>query len=373
MQLESLNIDRNKNFTILDWSVSQATQLTNVVFNMPEHSMGHTGITMVKAGSGTHMGDLEFHGGGVGLNMANQQYEVKTASFNNCAIGIYIAFCFDCVFVNIDFRNCAIGLDMSNRKAHSVTLIDSTASNTRTVLRTNSQSTGEHSLVIENFLAGSDLGTVVSASGNAILSGSVPDTWVYGNAYTPGGSGVVSHQNGTVYSTPRSSALLSNGKFVTIPPPTYQAYDVSQFINVKHVPGYHVAGDGITDDTINLNTIISMFAGCKILFFPQGTYIVTNTLHFPPGSRVVGEAWSAISAIGSNFYNPSAPTVMVQVGSPGDAGVAQFTDMLFTVADVLPGCILVEVNMAGNSPGDVGFWNSHFRVGGKRFSPFCRT
>jgi glucan 1,3-beta-glucosidase len=40
------------------------------------------------------------------------------------------------------------------------------------------------------------------------------------------------------------------------------------------------------------------------------------------------------------------------------------SDMLITVADVLPGAILVEVNMAGNSPGDVGFWNTHFRVGG---------
>ena len=55
---------------------------------------------------------------------------------------------------------------------------------------------------------------------------------------------------------------------------------------------------------------------------------------------------------------------MLQVGSPGQTGVAQISDMLFTVADVLPGCILVQVNMAGTSPGDVGFWNSHFRVGG---------
>ncbi|KAI9793745.1 MAG: hypothetical protein M1833_000691 [Piccolia ochrophora] len=55
---------------------------------------------------------------------------------------------------------------------------------------------------------------------------------------------------------------------------------------------------------------------------------------------------------------------MVRVGNAGDKGVAQFTDMLFTVADILPGCILVEVNMAGNIPGDVGFWNTHFRIGG---------
>jgi glucan 1,3-beta-glucosidase len=55
---------------------------------------------------------------------------------------------------------------------------------------------------------------------------------------------------------------------------------------------------------------------------------------------------------------------MVQIGFPGQFGVAQISDMLFTVADVLPGCILLQVNMAGISPGDVGLWNSHFRVGG---------
>lgn len=38
--------------------------------------------------------------------------------------------------------------------------------------------------------------------------------------------------------------------------------------------------------------------------------------------------------------------------------------MLFTVSDVLPGTILIEVNMAGASPGDVSFHNTHTRVGG---------
>jgi glucan 1,3-beta-glucosidase len=55
---------------------------------------------------------------------------------------------------------------------------------------------------------------------------------------------------------------------------------------------------------------------------------------------------------------------MVQVGLPGQNGVAQISDMLFTVADVLPGCILLQINIAGISQGDVGIWNSHFRVGG---------
>lgn len=64
---------------------------------------------------------------------------------------------------------------------------------------------------------------------------------------------------------------------------------------------------------------------------------MSDTLLFPSGTRVVGEVWSAISAIGSNFYNPSAPVPMVQVGNAGDVGIAQFSDLLFTVADVLQG------------------------------------
>jgi len=149
-----------------------------------------------------------------------------------------------------------------------------------------------------------------------------------------------------------------------MPPPTYQEYDVTQVVNVKSVQGLTVHGDGKTDDTANLNAIIKQNAGSKILFFPAGTYIVSSTIFIPTGTRIMGEVWSAISATGSNFSNPNAPVPMVKVGNPGDKGVAQISDMLFTVAQILPGCMLVEVNMAGNKPGDVGFWNSNFRIGG---------
>jgi glucan 1,3-beta-glucosidase len=37
-----------------------------------------------------------------------------------------------------------------------------------------------------------------------------------------------------------------------------------------------------------------------------------------------------------------SPTPMVKVGNPGDVGVAQLTDMLFRVADVLQGCKLAS-------------------------------
>lgn len=173
--------------------------------------------------------------------------------------------------------------------------------------------------------------------GNTAVTGSIAQTWVYGNAYsssTPGGA----HQTGTTYTSSRPAALIgSNGNYITIAPPTYDTYDVTEVLNVKTVSGHPVLGDGATDDTVNLNYIAATYAGCKILFFPAGTYIVTNTVFFPAGSIVIGEAWSAISASGATFGNAAAPVPMVKVGNAGDKGVAQFSDFLFTVADILPG------------------------------------
>jgi glucan 1,3-beta-glucosidase len=93
--------------------------------------------------------------------------------------------------------------------------------------------------------------------------------------------------------------------------------------------------------------------------------------------------------VSANFsiasFNPDVPTPLVQLGSPDSVSVGKIVDMIFTVSDVLQGCKLVsdslwkscpsllamlivvdklEVNMASNQPGDVGVWNSHFRVGG---------
>ena len=317
---------------------------------------------MPEGGSGTMMGDLTFNGGVVGLDMSNQQYEGKSLTFNGCTTGIKVNHCFDCVFTNCEFTNVATGLDMTGGSVGSIILLDSTASNSGTVVSTDSESTGTHTLVIENFVKGLGVTTVVSAGGSPILNSDTADSWVYGNAYTPGGPPSGSHQTGTTYAVPRPASLLSGGKYLTVPPPTYAEVDVSQVINVKNVSDLPVFGDGQSDDTNNLNAIISQYASSKILFFPQGTYVVSDTIFFPNGSRVVGEAWSAISANGSKFFNPQSPIPMVRVGNTGDVGVAEFSDMLFTVADVLQGCTLLEVNMAGTNQADVGVSLTPMRV-----------
>ena len=76
--MDSSAISPSTQFTLMDWSVSQGTQLTNLVFNLPNHSTGHTGIAMPEAGSGIYLGDLGFSGGAVGINLANQQNEINS-------------------------------------------------------------------------------------------------------------------------------------------------------------------------------------------------------------------------------------------------------------------------------------------------------
>jgi hypothetical protein len=55
---------------------------------------------------------------------------------------------------------------------------------------------------------------------------------------------------------------------------------------------------------------------------------------------------------------------MFQMGKKDTEGVIEVSDLAFDVADVLPGTILVENNISGPKPGDVGLWDSHFRAGG---------
>jgi glucan 1,3-beta-glucosidase len=142
----------------------------------------------------------------------------------------------------------------------------------------------------------------------------------------------------------RSSVLTPGGtNYFTMKPPTYQEFPSGQVVNIKNVAGLPVRGDGTSDDTANINAVLAQSIG-KVVYFPAGTYIVTDTVYIPPGSRIFGDAYaSAISGgFSTKFFNPDAPTAMVQLGKPGEVGVGQISNMLFTVSDVLQGCKLVS-------------------------------
>jgi glucan 1,3-beta-glucosidase len=99
------------------------------------------------------------------------------------------------------------------------------------------------------------------------------------------------------------------------------------------------------------------------VFFPKATYGLADTLVIPPGSRLVGEAWSTFAPISSVWSDANNPRPVVQVGKPGDVGVAQMTDFLFTTGANNAGAVLLKVHMAGAKPGDARFCNVHFVVG----------
>lgn len=127
-----------------------------------------------------------------------------------------------------------------------------------------------------------------------------------------------------------------------MPPPKYTEYGAHQVLNIKTVPGMPVYGDGSTDDSHNINRILTEKRGCQLFYFPAGTYIVTDTIFVPSGTRIVGDPFaSVISATGSLFQDEASPRSMIRFGYPGDMGVAQVSDMMFSVADILPGCKMV--------------------------------
>ena len=75
---------------------------------------------------------------------------------------------------------------------------------------------------------------------------------------------------------------------------------------------------------------LRQYAGCKIIYFDAGTYLVSSTITIPAGTQIVGEAWSVIMGSGSAFEDYNNPKPVVQVGTSGSQGVVEITDMIFT-------------------------------------------
>lgn len=116
-------------------------------------------------------------------------------------------------------------------------------------------------------------------------------------------------------------------------------------------------GDGVTDDTAALNSILRGAANTSsIVFIPFGVYVITDTLQIPVGSRVVGQAWSRIMATGPTFQDEQRLKAAVQVGRCRDVGVVEIQDLQFTVAGPTAGAILVEWNVAQSFQGSAGMW-----------------
>lgn len=196
------------------------------------------------------------------------------------------------------FNTCGLCVDASGSdQLGSLVLLDTNATNSGPVLMffDSSQTNGPRSnqIVIQNLAhSGTNPIAITSSGVTKLASASAVDTWIWGNV-EPG-----NYQTGQTVSTERSPALLNttSNRFFTMAQPTYQTYTANQVVNVKAVSAYPVKGDGSTDDSASLNAILLQNAAVGVItYVPYGVYILRSPLYVPPGTRMVGEAWSVFS------------------------------------------------------------------------------
>ena len=303
-------------------------------------------------------------GGAIGIKNSNQQVNFKNVSFKSCGTAFSAAGGWTVLLQQALFDGCGTGVDMTGNGLGSLVLLDSTSVNTGPVIRfhDSSQDLGSQNsqFLIQNLKHDTASAIAVDSKGKIALAATPHvDTWVWGTVVPE------HYERGASWQTKRPASLLVGDKYFIKAQPTYEDYSTDEIVNVKTVSGHEVKGDGQTDDTKSLNAILAQNAdSCKVTYIPYGVYRVSDTIFVPVGTRIVGEAWSVISAYGDKFKDSDKPRPVVQLGNPGDVGLIEIQDMRFSVGEILPGAKIIEINAAGNEPGEVGLWNTMAMIGG---------
>ncbi|KAJ7168213.1 exo-beta-1,3-glucanase [Mycena crocata] len=362
----------------IHWQVSQSTSLMNIVFNLsPAANTAHQGIHM-ENGSGGFMGDLVFNGGKYGMWVGNQQFTVRNVTFNNVQIAVQGVWNWGWTFQRVIINNSQVGFDLisgmkngpngsDGQGVGAEAIIDATVTNTPIFVRrwtaSNGKPIGAGSLVLNNIKLNNVPTAVGTLNGAVVLSGGTTTiaSWVSGNVYT-GSNGTPRWTEGNIAAPPKPASLLdSAGNIFGKTHPQYAAYAASQFVSARD---QGAKGDGKTDDTAAIKALIAAYAGCKILFFDAGTYVVSSTITIPAGTQIVGEVWSTIAGKGAAFQDVNNPQVVIKVGASGSTGLVEINDMIFTTIGPTPGAIVVEWNVKQSSQGSAGMWDTHVRLGG---------
>jgi glucan 1,3-beta-glucosidase len=180
----------------IHWQVGQATSLQNIRFDMVKgggEANKQQGIFMDN-GSGGFMSDLTFNGGNYGMFLGNQQFTTRNLTFNGCQTGIFMNWNWAWTFKSVNINNCEVGLNMStspsNQTVGSVLMLDSKLTNTPigivTAWTQKSIPVGGGDLILDNVDFSGSKVAVAGVDGKSILAGgSIIDSWVQGNTYTP--------------------------------------------------------------------------------------------------------------------------------------------------------------------------------------------
>ncbi|KAH7317231.1 pectate lyase superfamily protein-domain-containing protein [Rhexocercosporidium sp. MPI-PUGE-AT-0058] len=355
--------------TGIHWPTSQATSLQNCVFKMSDAAgTQHQGL-FIENGSGGFMNDLVFYGGLSAAVFGNQQFTVRNLTFYNAVTAISQIWDWGWTYQGITVTNCTTGINMASggrtgQSVGSVTIIDSTFTDTKVAISTAHDATSmpltAGSLIIEKVTI-NNVGVAVQSSSGPLLSGGTTTIggWGQGHSYSP--TGPTNFQRAISPFT-RPSSLTINSKYYTRSKPQYQALPLSKFVSVRTVGA---KGDGVTDDTAVINSILKAAAIAKqVVFFDYGMYRVTSTVVIPSGSKIVGESYSTILGAGPFFSNITSPQPVVSVGTAGQSGTVEWSDMIVSTQGATAGAILIQWNLASTAGSPSGMWDVHTRIGG---------
>jgi glucan 1,3-beta-glucosidase len=233
------------------------------------------------------MADLVFRGGNFGFYGGNQQFTVRNLKFYNCNTAIQLIWDWGWAWKNLDISGGTTGINLVGeggaRNTGSVLLTDSKFSNVPVAIKTSpyreGSGNGNTIITLDNVDFSQNVRVAVQdANGGTRLAGNQKvQAWVEGKIFdqaTPNGQ----FQSGSPAALMRSPVPMlmggPNGGFFERSKPQYENNPVSDFVNVKD---RGARGDGRSDDTAAINNILSQNIG-KIIFFPHGVYIVTDTI-----------------------------------------------------------------------------------------------
>lgn len=387
--LDITDVDPKRPVHCIHWQVAQATSLQNIVFNMAEATLGdksqQQGIFMDN-GSGGYMEDLIFNGGSVGFFSGNQQFTVRNLTFNYCVTAIFQNWNWVFLYKDIYINNCAIGLDMSQGgtvpATGSIILQDSVFNNVQygilTSFNYNSTPTAAGTLVLDNVNFINTDPAVQYPNNTAIISGNrVVNSFLQGRTYSAYEAQEQIHNLTCWQPTARfarfqgeanppykpPSLLTPTGEFLARSRPQWEGVPVEQFISILD---FGCVGDGLTDDTVCVQNFFDSIQDGQIAYVDHGAYLIRNTITVPINIKMQGEIWPIFMIDGSSpiFQNEYAPQVAFRVGSPGEVGNAELVEILFETRGASPGAILMEWNLACETPGSCGMFDTHWRIAG---------
>lgn len=301
------------------------------------------------------------------MYVGNQQFTSRNLRFINCRTAVSIHWNWGWTFKSLDIQGSEVGLSIvgDGLNVGSALVMDSRFSNTPTAILVRQPfndggQTNTAMIAIDNVRLENVATAAVRVNGGGVLLGGgtrTIESWGIGKKYLTTNTANGEFSNGGDINPRRSipGGLLGgfNGGYFERSKPQYEGTPASGFTNVLNAGA---RGDGHSDDTAVLNRILAEQAGRTIVFFPAGTYIVTDTLFIPIGSKIVGEGWAQIMGQGARFSNIQNPYPVVKVGNPGQAGVIEIQDMMVTVRGATAGAVLMQWNVKESARGSAAMW-----------------